>query len=143
MAGKFWPDVERKDAIASPFQMSAKDRAPARLARLHISADIECVKRRGKRIQTDLFNLVFCQSPTDSVRVSVIVGRRLGKAVERNTAKRIFRELARQSSRDFVETVDMLIFPKRTVLTEPRQKVRDCWTLTLRKIGLLPSADLT
>ena len=120
--------------------MSEKAKETSRFARLHTHADIERVKRCGKRVHTELFNLVFCASPTDRVRVGVIVGRRLGKAVKRNRVKRIFRELARHSSRDLA-VVDMLVFPKRAVLTEDRRKVHACWDTTLKHAGLLPSTD--
>jgi ribonuclease P protein component len=105
------------------------------------SGDIERVKKTGRRLQTSLFNLVSCRSEAPHARVGVIVGKRLGGAVVRNRAKRIFRELARQSRRDLAPGRDLLVFPKHGVLTIGHQDLKDTWLAALRQQALLRTRD--
>lgn len=110
---------------------------------LRNSGDIERVKKTGRRLQTSLFNLVSCRSETPHARVGVIVGKRLGGAVARNRAKRIFRELARQSRGDLVPGRDLLVFPKHGVLTIGHQALKDMWLTALRQQTLVRTMDKT
>lgn len=104
---------------------------------LRSSADIERVKKTGRRFQTPLFSLVSAPSGIASTRVGVIVGKRFGKAVARNKAKRIFRELARQMRDEWVEGQDVLIFPRRTALRIRHARLREVWETALKHEGLV------
>jgi len=107
---------------------------------LRRSAEIERVKKEGRRIQAPLFNLVFCSSgapdPQPS-RIGIVVGKRLGSAVTRNRAKRLFRELSRQVRHDLVRGQDLVVFPRREAVTVKFQRLRDTWLSALRHEGLL------
>ena len=107
---------------------------------LRKSSDIERAKRTGRRVQTPLFNLVFCRSDVPHARVGIVVGKRLGGAVMRNRAKRIFRELARQVRQQLVPRYDMLIFPRRDSLAATHMALREMWRATLQQQGLLRSS---
>ncbi len=106
---------------------------------LRKGADIERVKREGRRRQTPYFNLVWCAGPSSRTRMGVIVGRRLGQAVDRNRAKRIFRELARWARCRLVGGRDILIFPRRQALVVAHLTLRDAWSTVLQQEGLLSS----
>ena len=106
---------------------------------LRKSVDIERVKRTGHRVSTPLFNLVSCRSEMPHARVGIIVGKRLGGAVLRNRAKRLFRELARQVRRQLIPRCDMLVFPRRDVLAAPHGILRETWLKTLQQQRLLRS----
>ncbi|RMH37204.1 MAG: ribonuclease P protein component [Nitrospirae bacterium] len=121
--------------------MSVKGKTVRRFVRLHTSDDIEQVKRQGKQIKTEWFNLVFRENSQDCIRVAVIVGRRFGRAVVRNRTKRRFRELARMSVPVMTASVDLLVFPKRAVITQRSQTIRAHWNRSLRKAGLLSQID--
>ncbi|MBM4124451.1 MAG: ribonuclease P protein component [Nitrospira sp.] len=112
---------------------------------LRNSAEIERVKRDGRRLQTPLFNLVSCPAKSldlQPTRIGVIVGKRLGAAVARNRAKRIFRELARRCRPQLVAGRDVLIFPRREALTVRHAQLRTLWAEALRREGLLkPEPD--
>jgi ribonuclease P protein component len=114
-----------------------------RLFFLRNSADIERVKRVGRRFQTPLFNLVSCPArplldqPSGYSRIGIVVGKRLGTAVTRNRAKRIFRELARQVRPHLAAGHDILIFPRREALTVSYQTLRERWLGALKREGLL------
>src|SRR5215216_5569420 len=109
----------------------------ARLVFLTHSADIERVKRSGRRSQTPYFNMMSCVSGDRPTRVGVIVGRRLGGAVLRNRAKRVFRALARKSAAQLIAGRDVLIFPRRDALTISHETLTAHWTAALRRDGLI------
>lgn len=107
---------------------------------LRRSADIERVKKEGSRLQTPLFNLVFCPSGSPASqpsRIGIVVGKRLGMAVTRNRAKRLFRELSRQVRHDLVKGQDLVVFPRREAVTVKFERLRDTWLSALRQKGLL------
>lgn len=74
--------------------------------------------------------------PRDS-RIGIVVGKRLGKAVLRNRAKRVFRELARVVRPRLVPGRDLLIFPRREALTVTHQELRGSWLSVLDREKLL------
>jgi ribonuclease P protein component len=107
---------------------------------LRRSAEIERVKKEGCRLQTPLFNLMFCpcgSPPSRPSRIGIVVGRRLGMAVTRNRAKRLFRELSRQVRKDLVAGQDMVVFPRREAVTIEFERLRAAWLSALRQKGLL------
>jgi ribonuclease P protein component len=113
---------------------------------LRNSAEIERVKKNGRRVQTSLFNLLACpllatpSTEADAARhsrIGVVVGKRLGTAVVRNRAKRVFRELARGVRPSLVQGQALLVFPRRGALTVTHQQLRDTWQSALRREGLL------
>ena len=127
---------ERKGGTGSRFPMSKTTQSPSDLF-MKKGVDFNRVKRRGQRRQTPHFNLVFVDRPDASPRLGIIVGRRFGKAVLRNRAKRVFRELARTTRIEFVDGKEFLIFPKRKVLQSRHGTIRLAWRVTLTEAGIL------
>jgi ribonuclease P protein component len=101
------------------------------------SGDIERVKRTGRRISTAFFNVLVSPSQDASSRFGVVAGKRLGGAIQRNRAKRLFRELIRGVHNEVVEGHECLVFPKRDALAVPFQTLRSSWLSMLRRQGLL------
>jgi ribonuclease P protein component len=130
------PGEERKDGNGLRFPMSKTSNSPSDLF-IKKGVDFDRVKRRGQRLQTPHFNLVFVESPHVRTRLGIIVGRRFGKAVLRNRAKRVFRELARTTRIELVGGKEFLIFPKRKALQSSHGTVREAWRVTLTEAGLL------
>jgi ribonuclease P protein component len=114
---------------------------PDRLFFLRNRADIERVKKSGRRFQTPLFHLVSSESIMPQARVGIVVGKRFGTAVARNRVKRIFRELARQVRPELEKGHDLLIFPRRKALGVPHRLLRENWTAALRHEGVLTSGS--
>ncbi len=113
---------------------------------LRASAEIERVKKVGRRVQTPTFNLQFCpahpplsgqSAALRGARVGIVVGKRLGTAVLRNRAKRIFRELARHVGRRLAAGRDLVVFPKRDSLAMRHDELRNVWISVLEREGLL------
>src|SRR5437764_9893228 len=76
---------------------------------LRKSTDIERVKKHGRRFQTPLFNMLSCSSGSPETRIGIVVGKRLGGAVSRNRAKRLFRELVREVRQQLVSGRELLV----------------------------------
>ncbi|GJL62814.1 MAG: hypothetical protein NPIRA04_14680 [Nitrospirales bacterium] len=136
MGEKFLQEGEKKDGLVSLSQMSEHGSSGYCLF-IKKTQDYNQVKRVGQRVQDPLFNLMFCESRHPQSRVGIVVGRRFGKAVLRNRAKRIFRELVRAIQDDLVKGYDIVIFPKSPVLQKKIQIVQKNWKVALHRIGVL------
>ncbi len=108
---------------------------------LKTKEDFERVKRDGVRVTTRLFNMMSCASRQGETRVGIVVGRRFGKAVTRNRGKRVFRALVRTTRERLLQGNDIVIFPKRPVLTLPHSALYTTWVTTLTSQGLMVPPD--
>lgn len=108
---------------------------------LRVTAIIDRTKRIGRRRQTPFFNLVSCASSFPRTRIGIIVGKRLGTAVVRNRAKRVFRELARQVQGELTPGHNILVFPRREALALPHSTLCQAWRENLRNEGLLKKEE--
>jgi len=109
---------------------------------LRASRDIEQVKRHGRRLSTNLFNLLVYKMDEAPSRVGIVVGKRFGNAVRRNRVKRIFRELIRQVHPDLLPGQALVIFPKREALLQSFADVKQVWEATLRRVHLLQARSI-
>jgi ribonuclease P protein component len=66
----------------------------------------------GRRWECGSFVLIYGQNGLRHDRLGVIVSRRIGNAVERNRAKRVFREVYRCNIRQTPPFFDILIKPR-------------------------------
>ena len=109
-----------------------------RLLFLRKSTDIERVKKHGRRFQTPLFNMLSCPSGSlQKTRIGIVVGKRFGGAVNRNRAKRVFRELVREVRKQLVVGRELLVFPRRAALLVRHRLLQDAWKAALRHEGLM------
>ena len=65
-----------------------------------------------------------------------MVSKRLGKAVVRNRAKRLFRELVRSSHTVLIPGVDLIVFPRAEALSSPYAALLASWNTTLKEQSL-------
>lgn len=111
---------------------------PARSARLRKHADFEKVYRNGRRLFSAHMTVVFLRrAPGSTVqkgaltadsaaaRVGFAVGRTLGKAVDRNRIRRRMREAARLNLPAAGDAVDIVIHPKKSVMTADFAELRE------------------
>ena len=90
--------------------------------RLRKHADYQRVYQRSRKHFSPSMTYFFAerptlQAPTAGPRVGLTAGRVLGKAVERNRIKRRMREAVRNSLNLLTRDVDVVLHPRRTVLT--------------------------
>jgi ribonuclease P protein component len=101
------------------------------------SRDIETVKRHGRRLSTELFNLVAYRMDDAPTRIGIVVGKRFGNAVRRNRAKRVFRALVRDRHMDLVPGQAVVVFPKREALARPSEVLKRVWEMALERGKLI------
>lgn len=115
----------------------------SRLLFLRQSVDIERVKKLGRRRQTPFFTMLIYLSGLPQPRMGMIVGKRFGIAVQRNRAKRLFRELARHAESELIGGRDVLIYPRRESLSVRHATLKAAWEKALAQEGLLRPATST
>jgi ribonuclease P protein component len=91
-------------------------------ARLRKHADYQRVYQRSRKHFSSSMTYFFAKrlsgpSPVLGPRVGLTAGRVLGKAVERNRIKRRMREAVRRNLGLLTRDVDVVLHPRRTVLT--------------------------
>ena len=126
------PDKARPDNARSHFAMPPKKTARfPRTARLLSHADFEHVYKLGRRHFSACFTVFYWPrseaqplvggtapgSPFSGLRVGFTVGRALGGAVQRNRMKRRLREAVRMSIPRAGVAADVVINPKKSLLT--------------------------
>lgn len=85
----------------------------SREKRLTNGRDFNRVYQKGKRLSSESFNLSFFPSRTKITRIGIVVGKKFSKkATERNRAKRIFREAAKEVYADIKPGFDLVLFVK-------------------------------
>ena len=90
--------------------------------RLRKHADYQRVYREGRKNFSASMSYFFALRPADSPvprgpRVGLTAGKVLGKAVERNRIKRRMREIVRRRVTMIGRDVDIVLHPRRVVLT--------------------------
>jgi ribonuclease P protein component len=88
--------------------------------RLRKHADYQRVYQRSRKHFSSSMTYFFAERPSSQnvgPRVGLTAGRVLGKAVERNRIKRRMREAVRLNLASLTRDVDVVLHPRRTVLT--------------------------
>lgn len=106
---------------------------------LRASREIEAVKRCGRRLSTDVFNVLICTMGDGQTRFGIVVGKRFGNAVRRNRIKRVFRALIRECHAELVPGHAAIVFPKREAMALPFKSLKQVWRHALERVKLLRS----
>ena len=104
-------------------------------SRLLKHADFDHVYQNGKRHFSGHMTVFYVRRETGTARVGFTVGRVLGGAVARNRIKRRLRELVRQHLAALAAPVDVVINPKKSVLTAEFAELEREIARTFEKIG--------
>jgi ribonuclease P protein component len=88
-----------------------------RTARLLKHSDFERVYKQGRRHFSPHMTVFYLANSAGQLRVGFTVGRALGGAVERNRIKRRLREAVRLRRSTIQQPLDIVINPKKSVLT--------------------------
>ncbi len=73
---------------------------------------------------------------SDTARLGIVASRKLGRAVQRNRAKRLIRELFRRHRCDLgTAGIDMVIIPKRELLNAPYVSLEADYRSAIRRHG--------
>ena len=114
---KFLAAAVRKGVNGSPFScrrntLARKPLGFSRSFRLTREADLESVRRTGKRMQTERLDARASASLLLHPRVGVVVPKYRRNIVDRNRVKRRLRELARIRILPLVGSIDVLLRAK-------------------------------
>ena len=77
------------------------------------------------------------ENDSDQIRVGVAAGRSLGKAVNRNRAKRLLRAAIAPLLPDIAPGVDLALIARKPILDVKSTEVQETLTDSLRKANLL------
>jgi len=108
-----------------------------RRARLRRQADFERVRKEGRSWPHPLLVLVALPNGLDYTRVGVTASRRVGRAVDRNRAKRLLRESARHLYHLVPPGWDLVLIARREILSAREPQVREALGRLLERAGLL------
>ena len=111
---KFLAAGARRDVNGLPFSCQRNTPAPKSLgfprrSRLTSEADLEAVRRTGKRMQTECLEARASASLLLYSRVGIVVPKHRRKIVDRNRVKRRLREIIRTGLLPELSGVDLLI----------------------------------
>jgi ribonuclease P protein component len=120
--GKFLVGDVKKDASGSLSNclrntLAHRSFSFPRASRLTSEADLESLRRRGKRMQTECLEARMSASLSLSPRVGVVVPKFRQNIVDRNRTKRRLRELVRLHLLPAIGSVDLLIRAKPKAYT--------------------------
>jgi ribonuclease P protein component len=83
-------------------------------SRVRRRAEFQQVFEAGNRVQGRFFIVLAAPNQSDTVRLGIVASRKLGDAVRRNRAKRLIREVFRQTPPLPVrQGVDVVVIPRR------------------------------
>jgi ribonuclease P protein component len=105
--------------------------------RLSSSNEIKRVRREGKSYAHPLFVLVVMPNQVDRIRVAVIAGRSVGKAVQRNRAKRLLREAIRPLISEMKTGWDLVLIARHRLLDASFPEVQTVMAQLLKRSRLI------
>jgi len=105
--------------------------------RLTRSTDFKRVRRSGKSYAHPLIVLIVLPNELDSSRVAVAAGRAVGKAVERNFAKRRLREAIRSLFPVIASGWDILVIARRPISAASFLQIQNALETLLQRARIL------
>lgn len=108
-------------------------------------ADFRRALEHGARCSDQLLAVRALRRADDStpagIRVGISVGRRFGKAVQRNRVRRWLRESARALLRESREAWDLVLMPRSTARMVTHDELRASLSRLLRRAGARTDND--
>jgi ribonuclease P protein component len=108
--------------------------------RLRRRSEFQRVFETGYRGQGRFLTLVIAPNNTNRTRLGIVASKKLGDAVRRNRAKRLIREIFRQTPPPLDgHGVDIVVIPRRELLDAPYASLENDFRTSLRRsIARLP-----
>jgi len=111
--------------------------------RLTRSTDFKRVRRFGKSYAHPLVVLIVQPADSPTVRVGIAAGKTVGRAVQRNRAKRLLRAAMRGLLPDLAPGSDILLIARQPLAESALEPVRAALRSLLLRAGLIASPDAT
>lgn len=109
--------------------------------RLTRSMDIQRVRRTGRSYAHPILVLMVQHSDQPFTRVGVIAGKGVGKAVQRNRAKRLLREAFRMIYPSVLHGYDVLLIARKKLLDTKFSEIKEVINSLLSGADLLQTND--
>ncbi|MDY5583955.1 MAG: ribonuclease P protein component [Candidatus Merdousia sp.] len=94
--------------------------------RVRLANDFAFLKQKSKKADCSAFVFYCLPRPENSVsRLGLVTSKKVGCAVERNTARRRFRAIFRECAPDFAVPCDILVFVRRGYAKFEYAKLRE------------------
>jgi len=119
----FWKENHCEPATERSVAADSLDQRLSRAERLRRRRDFERVYKEGRRLKLPYLKLVLAPNELGLRRLGLSVSRRFGKAVYRNRAKRLLRELFRRHKALFPASHDVIFIPKPDLLEKRLDEV--------------------
>jgi ribonuclease P protein component len=113
--------------------MTSSSRFP-RARRVRRRAEFQQVFDAGRRVHGKYFTLLMAPNDASGVRLGIVASKKLGGAVQRNRAKRLIREIFRQSQ-PFPgrQDVDVVVIPRRELFDAAYSTLETDFRATYRR----------
>jgi ribonuclease P protein component len=102
-------------------------------SRLLRKPDFSRVFDKGFRVQARFATLLLNRNDTGHPRLGIVASRKLGDAVRRNRAKRVIREVFRRTDAHASTPMDLVVIPRREILTAAYSDVEADLTGAMRR----------
>ena len=109
--------------------------------RLTRSTDIKRVRRLGKSYAHPLIVLITSPNPDQDVRIGVVAGVTVGKAVQRNRAKRQIRACLNEIIPALVGGWDMIVLARQPIGQANYPEIRFALKNVFQRAGLIARAN--
>ncbi len=104
--------------------------------RLRKEKEFQRVFKEGKKIWIEKVALLFfCSNSVGIRRLGIVVSKKIGKAVKRNRAKRLIREVFRKNKEIFPEKSDIIIIPHPSIVKLKYNEVEEKFLKALKRFG--------
>jgi len=109
--------------------------------RLTQSTDFKRVRRSGKSYAHPLVVLVVLAAEGETTRIGVTAGKAVGKAVQRNKAKRLLREALRPLLPELKPGWKAILIARSPILEAKLTEIRACLYQLLMRANLIVDSD--
>lgn len=112
-----------------------------RPSRLRRNEDFQRVRREGRSYSSPWLVLVVAPNGLDHTRFGFAVGKRIGKAVARNRAKRRLREAVRRQQPQVAPGWDVVLIARESMADVPFAELAQAVAQLLRRARVLKTVD--
>lgn len=103
--------------------------------RVRRRGEFQQVFDRGVRVHGRYMTVLMAAKPGAHCRLGIVASKKLGGAVVRNKAKRLIREVFRNNPPNVEPAVDILVIPRRELLTANYPDIEDDFKSVCRRVA--------
>jgi ribonuclease P protein component len=106
------------------------------IERIRKQKDFTGLYRRGRRLKSRYFHLVFQPNGLEYSRMAVVVSKKVGRATVRNRIKRRFRELFRRNKDLLGEPCDLIFIAQKEISKLSWEELQAEYRSMISRLGL-------